>query len=82
MYSCYIIFSEKLNKFYVGHTENILQRLMQHNNGISEFTSKANDWILVYEEKFIDRKNAFDREREIKKKKSRKYIEWLISSKK
>ena len=80
MFYLYILYSSKLDRFYVGHTENIELRLIQHNNGISAFTSKANDWTLVYKESFPTRENAHKREREIKKKKSRKYIEWLIQS--
>ncbi|GAB2834502.1 GIY-YIG nuclease family protein [Ferruginibacter profundus] len=79
-FSVYIIYSAKLDKYYVGYTENILNRLHQHNNGESSFTSKANDWILKYTQDFDSREKAHSRELEIKRKKSRKYIEWLISS--
>ena len=76
----YIIFSAKLNKYYVGYTENLDARLLQHNGGISTFTDKANDWVLQHSEPFPTREDAHKRELEIKGKKSRKYIEWLISS--
>ena len=76
----YIIFSEKLNRYYVGHTEDINNRLSQHNSGLSKFTAKAKDWKLAYSEIFITREGAHKREREIKTKKSRKYIEYLLSS--
>ena len=79
-YTTYIIYSPILNKYYIGYTENLEVRLEQHNTGISTFTSKANDWRLVYSEQFPTRELAKAREMEIKKKKSRKYIEWLISS--
>ena len=52
MFYLYILYSSKLDRFYVGHTENIELRLIQHNNGISAFTSKANDWTLVEKEYF------------------------------
>lgn len=81
MYSCYILYSCLLDRYYVGHTEDIATRLLQHNNGESNYTSKAKDWELVYEETFSSRTEAHTREREIKKKKSRKYIEWLIGLK-
>jgi predicted GIY-YIG superfamily endonuclease len=80
LYSTYIIYSGKLDRFYCGHTSDITERLVHHNSGISEFTSKASDWILMWEEKFETRELARKREMEIKKKKSRKYIEWLIES--
>ncbi len=79
-YSVYIIYSAILDKYYVGYSEDILQRLEQHNSGISDFTAKANDWLLKYSVPFASRTDAMKREAEIKKKKSRKYIEWLISS--
>ena len=78
-YYVYIIYSLKLDKFYVGYTEDISVRLNQHNEGISSFTSKARDWDLKYTEDFRSREEAHKREMEIKRKKSRKYIEWLIS---
>jgi putative endonuclease len=79
MYFVYILYSEKLNRFYIGSTENLRQRLEQHNNGLSKFTSKASDWRQVYFETFTTRTLAQKRERDIKRKKSRKYIEQLIS---
>ena len=78
-YSCYILHSKKLNRYYVGHTQDVQLRLVQHNAGESHYTSKASDWVLVYDESFENRADAHKREIEIKKKKSRKYIEWLIS---
>jgi predicted GIY-YIG superfamily endonuclease len=55
---------------------------INHNSGISKFTSRANDWVLKYVEVFETRALAAKREREIKSKKSRKYIEWLVEKSK
>ena len=79
-YSVYVIFSAKLNKYYVGYSEDVTVRLEQHNNGVSAFTSKASDWELKYQENFDSREQAKFREQDIKRKKSRKYIEWLIEA--
>ena len=79
MFYIYIIYSEKVNKYYVGQTENIEERMISHNSSISKYTSISDDWNLVYTESFDTRNEAIQRENEIKKKKSRKYIEWLIS---
>jgi putative endonuclease len=81
LFYVYIIYSRKLDKYYVGHTEDIAKRLEQHNSGISTFTAKSSDWEIVYQEVFETREGARLREKAIKAKKSRKYIEWLISSK-
>jgi putative endonuclease len=40
----------------------------------------ATDWVLKYSEVYQTRSEAVKRETEIKKKKSRKYIEMIISS--
>ena len=79
-YCCYILYSAKIDRYYIGHTEDLELRLLQHNSGISTFTSKATDWGLVYKQAFKTREEARNRELEIKKKKSRKYIEWIISA--
>lgn len=78
-YHVYIIFSQKLNRYYIGYTSDLDKRMTEHNSGISSFTSKAKDWKLMYTEVFESREAAHTRELEIKKKKSRKYIEWLIN---
>lgn len=74
----YILYSSKIDKYYVGSTEDIEVRLKNHNAGISKFTSRGIPWILVYQEVFETRSQALAREREIKNKKSRKYIEFII----
>jgi putative endonuclease len=81
MFTVYVIYSKKLDRYYVGYCEDFETRLIQHNSGVSTFTAKATDWQLVYQEKFETRKEGAAREREIKKKKSRKYIEWLVAGK-
>ena len=76
----YIIYSSSLDKYYIGYTTDLTKRLYEHNTGISAYTSKAADWVLKYQESFQEREMAMKREKEIKNKKSRKYIGWLISS--
>ena len=80
-FTVYIIFSQKLNRYYVGYTSDLGKRIIEHNSGISTFTSKAIDWQIMVTEEFESREGAHKREMEIKKKKSRKYIEWLIENK-
>jgi putative endonuclease len=77
-YYVYILYSETINQYYVGQTQNVEERLQQHRNSRSKSTKKASDWVLVYSEVFAFRTDAVNRESEIKKKKSRKYIENLI----
>ena len=76
----YIIYSVLLDKYYIGYTSDLAKRLSEHKDGISNYTSKASDWVLKHIESYSSRELAMKREREIKRKKSRKYLEWLINS--
>ena len=79
MYYCYILFSNITNKYYVGSTgDELSERLRRHNSNHDGFTGKANDWKIVHSETFNNKQDALKREREIKNKKSRIYIERLI----
>ena len=44
----YIIQSRKSGRYYVGHTQNILERLSYHNNGKVTSTRNKGPWDLVY----------------------------------
>jgi putative endonuclease len=84
MFYVYILYSALVDKFYIGYTENLEDALNRHNthrSGFRRFTKRASDWNLVYFEIFENKKDAIKREREIKDKKSRRYIERLISGK-
>ena len=76
----YILYSSSLDQYYVGQTENLEDRIFRHTNSGSKSTKRTDDWILKYAEEFDSRSEAIHRELEIKNKKSRKYIEWLVSS--
>jgi len=75
----YILFSKKLNKYYVGACIDINRRLFEHNIGHSKFTRLGIPWELKYTEEYPTLLEAKQRELYIKKMKSRKYIEDLIS---
>jgi len=75
----YIIYSESKDKYYVGYTANIEERLEKHNLGATPSTRHGIPWELVYSEEFPTKKLAITRENQIKKKKSRSYIEYLVS---
>jgi putative endonuclease len=80
MFTVYILFSEKLNKFYIGFTGDLNFRIVRHNQGGKSFTGKTNDWKIVYSEEFEEKTEAVSREKQIKGWKSRKMIVKLIQS--
>jgi len=73
-----MLFSRQLDKYYIGYTSDLEGRLYKHNNHHKGFTAGAHDWRLVYSETFETKQEAMKRENFIKRKKSRKYIEYLI----
>ena len=75
----YILYSAKLDKYYVGACTNLERRLYEHNIGHSKFTSTGIPWELKYTETFASLPEAKKREKEIKNRKSRIYIESLIA---
>ena len=79
MWSTYILYSEKIDRYYVGYTDDLQIRLTRHNSGWGKYTKRGIPWKLVYHETFITKSEAIARESKIKKKKSRKYIKYLIS---
>ncbi|MEQ8907653.1 MAG: GIY-YIG nuclease family protein, partial [Vicingaceae bacterium] len=67
----YILFSESANKFYVGHTcDKLMERILKHNSNHKGFTGNHHDSKVVYQEAFNSKKEAYARERQIKKWKS------------
>ena len=77
----YILYSKLLNKYYVGYTgDKLEERLRKHNSNHKGFTSRASDWEIVFTEQIGSKEEAYARERQIKKWKSRKMIEVLIQS--
>jgi len=81
MYIVYIIQSLKDESYYIGQTENINKRIARHNAGKNNYTKKKLPWKLVYTEEYNSRAEAMARERGIKNKKRKSYIEWLINTK-
>lgn len=77
---CYIIYSQSLNRYYVGHTSNFTERLKMHNDGCfgsKSYTSKAQDWKEFLLIPCSSVELAVYLELRIKRMKSRKYKENL-----
>jgi putative endonuclease len=73
-YFVYIIQSQKNNRFYIGQTKDIDDRLKRHNNGESLATKSGVPWELVKLENFNTRTEAIKRERYLKSLKNKNYL--------
>jgi putative endonuclease len=80
MHYVYILYSKSIDKYYVGETSSIEERLEQHNSGYfaKSYTSKVDDWQLVLSLPFPSITKARQAEQFIKRMKSRKFIERLL----
>ena len=78
MYYIYIIQSQKNSKYYTGSCHDIDLRVERHNAGATPSIISGRPWKLVYSESYENNSDALKREREIKSKTRRKYIEFLI----
>ena len=82
MFQTYILYSKDLDRYYIGYcSTSVEERLSSHLYNHKGFTGKAKDWVIVYTESFETKTEAYARERSIKAKKSRLYIEFLLKSK-
>ena len=66
MYIVYLIQNNVTFEFYFGVTNNLKQRIKDHNSGGKKFTTKKGKWILVYAEVFRSKKDAYIREKKLK----------------
>jgi putative endonuclease len=76
----YILYSSRIDRYYVGSTDKTQLRLERHNLGWGRYTKRGIPWKIVYYEIYETKAEALKREKEIKKKKSRIYIENLIKA--
>ena len=79
MFTVYILYSKSLDSYYVGFTNSIERRVSEHNRKKKKFTDKGIPWKLVYSENFTSKKEAMDKEKFIKSKKSKIFIIELIA---
>jgi len=79
-YSFYILFSETRDRFYLGHTNKLERRIVEHNSGQNKSTKSGIPWKIVYQKEFRTRTEAAKLEAKMKRMKSKKYILWFIKN--
>ena len=72
MWKVYIIYSENIDCYYTGVTDDLEWRLERHNKGWGRFTKRGIPWKIVHIEDFRKKSVALKREREIKNQKKQK----------
>jgi putative endonuclease len=78
MYWTYILKSENYPRSYVGSTDNLKRRFLEHNRGKSRYTSKYLPWKIIYTESFPTLQEARNREKYLKTKTGRKFLKEVV----
>ena len=80
MHYLYVLYSKISDKYYVGETHNVQERIFKHNQHTysNSFSKIADDWKLVLYFECADRTAALYVENFIKRMKSKKFIEKII----
>ena len=75
MFTVYVLYSRDHDKIYIGYTSDLEQRLLSHNKlGKKGWTIKFRPWELVFTEEFESKKEAMDREKQLKSARGREYV--------
>ena len=78
MYFVYIIKSLKTGKLYKGYTQNLKNRIKEHNLGTVISTKSNAPWHLIYYEVFLNKTDALREELFLKSGKGRERIKYLL----
>jgi putative endonuclease len=78
MYFVYVLGNTATHKHYTGFTTDLVQRLGQHNSGITKSTKNRGKWELLHSEEFSTRSEAMRREKVLKSGKGREELRRII----
>ena len=79
MYYVYVLKSLKDQKLYVGHINNFIKRIREHNQGLVKVTKNRRPLKLLYYEACNILKDAIQREKSLKTGFGRAYLKRRLS---
>jgi putative endonuclease len=74
----YIIYSEKLNLFYKGQTQNLDKRIERHNNESEKATKNGCPWKLIWSDSKDSRSEALKLENKLKNLSRKRLIQFML----
>lgn len=75
----YILYNKDKNYIYIGYTENLRQRLNEHNGGYSKSTKSYLPLELIHYEAYKSKNDAKRREKYLKTNKGRTTLMTMLS---
>ncbi len=73
-FTVYVLYSDSADKLYIGFTSNLDERMKSHNELGSDWTKSYRPWRIIHTEKYLDKKEAMQREKSLKEGQGRKWI--------
>ena len=80
MYYVYVLLSEKDSNFYIGFSENVEQRLVEHNAGKNISTRERRPFMLIYYEGHTSKADALRREKYFKSSKGKTTLKQILKN--
>jgi len=81
MFYTYVLQSQKDEKLYIGFSENLKQRILEHNKGLVDATKNRRPLKLLYYEACLDKNSALAREKYFKTGFGRRFLKGRLKFK-
>jgi putative endonuclease len=73
----YVLFSERTQRYYTGQSQDLQNRLSEHNAGETPSIKKGIPWKLVWNKECESRSEALKLENKIKKRGAKRFLDDL-----
>ena len=80
MFIVYLLKSNIAKKSYVGLTNNIERRIIEHNSGKHFYTKRYLPWEVIYKEEFDNFKDARKREKFFKSTSGGRFLKKIFNN--
>jgi len=75
MFTVYILFSNSIQKYYTGSTQDLQNRLLEHNSAETKSIRNGTPWEVIWQKQLPTRAEAMNLESKIKKRGAKRFIE-------
>jgi len=79
MFYVYVLKSRNFDFVYKGHSEDLAERLRQHNYGLTKSIKAYKPFDLIYKEEFETSVEAIKREKYFKTAAGRRYLKKILA---
>jgi len=72
------VLRNEAGRHYTGSTSDLVQRVGQHNDGITKSTKNRGSWTVIYQEEYATRAEAMRREKFLKSGQGREELKRIL----